>query len=75
LEIQDVLSVSRLLVEPTSEEEKSIKNSCTLWNQADDLAMALLTHNCNERALEIVLDVESAQQAWKDLINQNEGKQ
>jgi hypothetical protein len=37
--------------------------------------MALLTHNCDEGALEIVLDAESAQQAWKDLINQYEGKQ
>jgi hypothetical protein len=75
LKIQDVLSAPRPPAEPISEEEKSIENSRTLWSQADDLAMALLTHNCDEGALEIVLDAESAQQAWTDLINQYEGKQ
>jgi hypothetical protein len=60
LKIQDILSAPRPPAEPTSEEEKIIENSRTLWNQTDDLAMALLTHNCDEGALEIVLDAESA---------------
>jgi hypothetical protein len=66
--------ITKPIDEPISKHEANIANSTSEWENADDLAVALLEHNTEGPARDIVLDAPSAWEAWENLRGQYEGK-
>jgi hypothetical protein len=60
--------------EPISKNKANIANNTSEWENTDYLAVALLEHNTEGPARDIVLYAPSAWKAWENLQGQYEGK-